>query len=457
MSHLAGLLKHVAEDRGTLTQQQGYSALREMLEGDATDVEIASLLTAIAARGATVEELSGFVQAMRAMSRPVPLSEPEREQLVDTCGTGGDGQGTFNISSAAGLVAAAAGARIAKHGNRGLTSKCGSADVLEALGIPVELEPEMAAECLRQTGFMFLYAPALHPAMKRVQPVRRALGFRTIFNLAGPLTNPAGARAQVVGVFAPTGVGLVAETLARLDARHAFVVHGRDGLDELTLNGVSDVAEVRGATVRNFTLEAGEAGLAHAPLHQLAGGDARENARLIEAILQGEPGPRRDVVLLNAAAALIIAGRAADFAGGVRCAADAIDSGAGLELLAELRKFNSYAIPVLEPQILIGRKGVCTMPIHLQRIAACCCAALVISAVRDTQPCPADRRQQRQPDHRGHHQRRCHRRCGHGDRPDRLHRLRGRPGFGLCLGLEDLERHRRGAEGGFDSSGGHSE
>jgi anthranilate phosphoribosyltransferase len=344
MSYLVGLLKHVVEDRGSLTQEQGYSALREMLEGEATDVEIASLLTAIAARGATVEELSGFVQAMRAMSRPVPLSEPEREQLVDTCGTGGDGRGTFNISSAAGLVAAAAGARIAKHGNRGLTSKCGSADVLEALGIPVELDPETAVECLRRTGFMFLYAPALHPAMKRVQPVRRALGFRTIFNLAGPLTNPAGARAQVVGVFAPTGVGLVAETLARLDARHAFVVHGRDGLDELTLNGVSDLAEVRGGTVRNFTLEAGEAGLAHAPLQALAGGDARENARLIESILQGDPGPRRDVVLLNAAAALIIAGRAADFAEGVRCAADAIDSGAGLELLTQLRKFTSYAI-----------------------------------------------------------------------------------------------------------------
>src|SRR5580704_421099 len=281
MSQLPALLKHVAEDHGTLTQQQGCAALREILEGDATDIQIAALLTAIATRGPTVEELSGFVQAMREMSTPIPLSDAEREQLVDTCGTGSDGQGTFNISTAAALVAAAAGVKIAKHGNRGLTSKCGSADVLEALGIPVELEPEMAVECLRRTGFMFLYAPALHPAMKRVQPVRRALGFRTIFNLAGPLTNPAGAKAQVVGVFAPTGVGLVAETLARLDARHAFVVHGRDGLDELTLNGVSDLAEVRGGTVRNFTLEAGEAGLAHAPLPALAGGDARENARLI--------------------------------------------------------------------------------------------------------------------------------------------------------------------------------
>ena len=259
MSALAALIKYVVEEQGTLSQEEGYSAVREMLEGAATDGEIASLLTAIATRGPTVEELSGFVQAMRAMSTPVTLTEPEREQLVDTCGTGSDGQGTFNISTAAALVAAAAGVKVAKHGNRGVTSKCGSADVLEALGIPVVLEPEKTVECLRQTGFMFLYAPALHPAMKRVQPIRRALGFRTIFNLAGPLANPAGARSQVVGVFA--GLELVAQSLARLGVRHAFVVHGRDGLDELTLNGVSEVAEVREHTVRSFTLEAGVAGL----------------------------------------------------------------------------------------------------------------------------------------------------------------------------------------------------
>jgi anthranilate phosphoribosyltransferase len=337
MSQLSDLLKHVVEDHGTLTQQQGCSVLREMLEGDVSDIQIAALVTAIAARGTTVDELSGFVQALRAMGQPVPLTDAERDELVDTCGTGGDGQGTFNISTAAALVAAAAGVKVAKHGNRGITSKCGSADVLEALGVPVELSPERAVECLRQTGFMFLYAPSLHPAMKRVKPLRRALGFRTIFNLAGPLANPAGAKAQVVGVFA--GVGLVADSLARLGVRHAFVVHGRDGLDELTLNGVSEVAEVREHTVRNFILEAGDAGLQQAPLSALQGFDAGGNASLIEQILQGETGPRRDVVLLNAAAALVIAGRALDFAGGVRCAADAIDSGAGLQLLARLRKF----------------------------------------------------------------------------------------------------------------------
>jgi anthranilate phosphoribosyltransferase len=337
MSQLPVLLKHVVEDHGTLTQQQGCSLLREMLEGDATDIQIAALVTAIATRGPTVDELSGFVQALRAMARPVPLSDTERDELVDTCGTGGDGHGTFNISTAAALVAAAAGVKVAKHGNRGVTSKCGSADVLEALGVPVELSPASAVDCLRQTGFMFLYAPSLHPAMKRVKPIRRALGFRTIFNLAGPLANPAGAKAQVVGVFA--GLDLVADSLARLGVRHAFVVHGRDGLDELTLNGVSEVAEVREHTVRNFTLEAGDAGLQQAPLSALQGCDAVGNASLIEKILQGEPGPRRDVVLLNAAAALVIAGRAVDFAAGVRCAADAIDSGAGLRLLAHLRKF----------------------------------------------------------------------------------------------------------------------
>jgi anthranilate phosphoribosyltransferase len=343
MPDFSALLERVTRAQETLTQQEAQAALRAMLEGVATDEQIAALLTAIAARGATVDELAGFVQGMRAVSQPIPLTETERAQLVDTCGTGGDSLGTFNISTAAALVAAAAGAKVAKHGNRGVTSKCGSADVLEALGIPVELTPERAVDCLRQTGFMFLYAPALHPAMKRVQPVRRALGFRTIFNLAGPLTNPAGARAQVVGVFAPAAIPLVAETLARLGVRHAFVVHGQDGLDELTLNGLSDVAEVRDQTIRRDTLSPDQAGLAPAPIAALAGGNAAENARLIELILQGEPGPRRDVVLLNAAAALIVAGLAADFPAAVRRAAEAIDSGAGLRLLAQLRHAASLA------------------------------------------------------------------------------------------------------------------
>jgi anthranilate phosphoribosyltransferase len=340
MPLLTSLLKQVVEEHTPLTQQQACSLVGEMLQGEATDLQIASLLTALALRGPTVEELAGFVQAMRDLSTPLTLTAEERDGLVDTCGTGSDGQGTFNISTAAGLVAAAAGAKIAKHGNRGMTSKCGSADVLEALGIPVALEPEEAVRCLRETGFMFLYAPAFHPAMKRVQPVRRALGFRTIFNLAGPLANPAGAKAQVIGVFAE--LDLVARSLSRLGVRHAMVVHGRDGLDELTLNGITDVAEIREKTLRHFTLQPAEAGLSPAPLSALSGFDAAGNAALIVNILQGASGPPRDVVLLNAAAALIVAGCAPDFPAAVRCAADAIDSGAGLKLLERLRAFRSH-------------------------------------------------------------------------------------------------------------------
>jgi anthranilate phosphoribosyltransferase len=336
---LPSLLKDIVEEHETLTQEQAYSVLREILEGEVSDTHIASLLTTLAHRGATPEELAGFVQAMRDIASPVPLTQEERDQLVDTCGTGGDGQGTFNISTAAALVAAAAGVKIAKHGNRGITSKCGSADVLEALGVPAALEPERAADCLRQTGFMFLFAPAMHPSLKRVQPIRRALGFRTIFNLAGPLANPAGAKAQVVGVYHAGVRNLAARTLARLGVRHAFVVHGRDGLDELTLDGISDVSEVRGHELREFTVEASEVDLPRAPLSALAGGDARANALLIEKILKGEPGPPRNIVLLNAAAALVVAGCVPDFSAGVRCAASAIDSGAGLRLVERLRKF----------------------------------------------------------------------------------------------------------------------
>jgi anthranilate phosphoribosyltransferase len=344
MSDLHALLKQSVEEHGALSAGQARAAVMEMLEGEASDLEIASLLTAISVRGAAAEELTGFVEAMRAMCLPVPLTDEERNQVVDTCGTGGDYRGTFNISTGAALVAAAAGAKVAKHGNHAMSSKCGSADVLEALGVPVELEPEKAAECLRTTGFMFLYAPCMHPAMKRVQHVRKALGFRTIFNLAGPLTNPAGARMQVMGVFAANLVEVVSEAMVKLDVRHAMVVHGADGrgadsLDELTLEGESLVAEVRGHTVRLFRMDAGAAGLSQAPLSAIAGGDARQNATILEQILEGVPGPRRDVVLLNAAAALIVAGLAPDFPEGVRLAAAAVDSGAAFRLLERLREF----------------------------------------------------------------------------------------------------------------------
>jgi len=348
-----------------LTRSEANAALREMLTGNAADDDIAALLTAMATRGETVAELTGFAEAMRSLSVPVPLTEAERATLVDTCGTGGDGKGTFNISTGAALVAAAAGARIAKHGNRGVTSRCGSADVLEALGVAIALPVEQAAECLRSTGFTFLYAPLLHPALKRVQAVRKALGFRTIFNLAGPLSNPADASAQVMGVFAAECLGLVGESMASLGVRHALVVHGLDGLDELTLSGETLVAEVRSndseleptdvderdrrvpSDVIHFRVSPADAGLGEATLGQLQGGQtAGENAAILEAILRGEKGPKRDIVVLNAAAALVVAGLAPDFHSGAERAAEAIDGGAARKTLTALRDFSKMAAAV---------------------------------------------------------------------------------------------------------------
>ena len=256
-----------------------------MLAGAADDEEIAALLTAIAKRGETVPELTGFAEALRQLAVPLSLTEAERAQLVDTCGTGGDEKGTFNISTGAALVAAAAGAKVAKHGNRAVTSTCGSADVFEALGVAVELPPKEAVECLRATGFAFLYAPSLNPSLKRVQGVRKSLSFRTIFNLAGPLSNPANARTQIMGVFAANRIAVVAQSMANLGVRHAFVVFGLDGLDELTITGESMVAEVRNrptadwdkgigspGDVRHYRLHPRQAGLEVSSLDQLSGG-----------------------------------------------------------------------------------------------------------------------------------------------------------------------------------------
>lgn len=344
-------LREIAERGTSLTRAEARTALTTMLTGNVADEEIAALLTVMARRGETADELTGFAEAMRALTLPVPLSDAERDILVDTCGTGGDGKGTFNISTGAALVAAAAGAKVAKHGNRGVTSKCGSADVLEALGIAVALPVDLAADCLRQTNFMFLYAPLLHPSLKRVQPVRKALGFRTIFNLAGPLTNPAGAQAQVMGVYAADRVSIVAEAMENLGVRHAFVVHGSDGLDELTLSGESKVAEVRGRgpqvktpETRYFRVHPRDADLPSAPLEALQGADsATANAAILESILLGERGPRRDIVLFNAAAALVAADFAADLNDGVKIAAEAIDSGEAKKTLVSLREFSKMA------------------------------------------------------------------------------------------------------------------
>jgi anthranilate phosphoribosyltransferase len=358
MSDFFKYVEKVRDVGAPLTRDEANSAVRAMLTGDAVDEEIAALLTAIAKRGETVPELTGFAEALRQISIPLPLTEAERAQLVDTCGTGGDDMGTFNISTGAALVAAAAGAKVAKHGNRAVSSMCGSADVLEALGVAVALPPKEAVECLRATGFTFLYAPALNPSMKRVQPVRKSLGFRTIFNLAGPLSNPANAQTQVMGVFAANRIAVVAQSMANLGVRHAFVVFGLDGLDELTVTGETMVAEVRNqptadwdrgvegpGDVRHYRVHPRQAGLEVSSLEQLRGGKtAAENAAILEAILKGEKGPKREVVLLNAAGALSAAEVAADIREGMDRAAAAIDSGAAMKTLTALREF-SQKIP----------------------------------------------------------------------------------------------------------------
>ncbi len=345
MDSLKTLLKPLAEDGAQLTREQARDVLRQILSGQAPEVETAALLTVFATRGEQAPELAGFVDVMREQSVPVPLTDEERAELVDCVGTGGGGPLTFNISSGAALVAAAAGAKVAKHGNRAITSRCGTADVLEALGVPIDLTPELAVECLRETGFVFLFAPLYHPAMKTLAPLRRALGFRTIFNLCGPLTNPAHARIQVVGVLAPSRVLLVGRALQALGSKRAFVVHGSDGIDELTTTGESIVARVEetepGAppALRASRMTPEMAGVPRAKLEDFIGGDIETNRALLYDVLTGIPGARRDIVLLNAAATLVAAGLVESLKEGVTMGAEAIDSGQAAATLAKLRQF----------------------------------------------------------------------------------------------------------------------
>ncbi len=346
MSQLKEFLRPLAEDGASLTREQAAEVLEEILAGGVPEVETAALLTVLATRGEQAPELAGFVDVMRRHSVPLPFGPDERDQLVDCVGTGGGGPQTFNISCGAALVAAAAGARVAKHGNRAVTSRCGAADVLEALGVPIDMSPELAVECLRETGFVFLFAPLYHPAMKALGPLRRALGFRTIFNLVGPLTNPAHARTQVVGVLAPSRVLLVGRTLAALGAKRAFVVHGTDGIDELTTTGESVVARIEETEAGDPELKAARitpemAGLPRSTLDQFIGGDVATNKALLYDVLTGIPGARRDVVLLNAAAVLVAAGLAGDLKQGVAMGSEAIDSGQAATTLEKLRRFGT--------------------------------------------------------------------------------------------------------------------
>lgn len=344
MSLIKEMLRPLAQEGTALTREQAAQVIEEILAGQVPEVETAALLAVLATRGEQAPELAGFVDTMRRNSVPLPFGQEEREALVDCVGTGGGGPQTFNISCGAALVAAAAGAKVAKHGNRAVTSRCGAADVLEALGVPIELEPALAVECLRETGFVFLYAPLYHPAMKAVGPLRRALGFRTIFNLVGPLTNPAHARAQVIGVLAPSRVLLVGRTLVALGARRAFVVHGADGIDELTTTGESVVARIEESAAGEPELKAARitpemAGLERATLDHFIGGDIEANKALLYDVLTGLGGARRDIVLLNAAAVLVAAGLAGDLKQGVALSAEAIDSGQAAATLEKLRRF----------------------------------------------------------------------------------------------------------------------
>ncbi len=327
--------------RESLTREEARALMGEVLAGRATDAETTALLVALHMKGESVEEIVGFAEAMRVAATPIGFTVGAGDVLVDTCGTGGDARGTFNISTAAAFVVAGAGVRVAKHGNRSVTSKCGSADVLEALGVRLELPPARLAACLNEVGIAFLFAPALHSAMKHVQAARRALRIRTVFNLLGPLTNPAGATAQVVGVYAEELVEKVAEALRLLGLRRALVVHGRDGLDEITVSGPTRIAELRDGRIRTYSLTPEECGLRRVSLDSIAGGDATANAAIVRLVLDGEDSTRRHIVLMNAAAALVTAGKAESVPEGIPLAAEALDSSAAKDKLGALVRFTA--------------------------------------------------------------------------------------------------------------------
>lgn len=316
----------------SLSMDQARGAMSSVMDGEATPSQLAALLVALRMRGETVEELAGFAAAMREHALRVEAPDG----AIDTCGTGGDGSNTFNISTTAAIIAAAAGIPVAKHGNRAMTSACGSADVLETLGVATDLSPAEAGEALRADGFAFLFAQGYHPAMKHAGPTRREIGVRTAFNLLGPMTNPAGARRQVIGVGDPTAAPKMAEVLRLLGTERALVVHGK-GVDELPLDGSGVMYDVTPEGVVRSEVVAADLGLTPAPLSSLVGGTREENAALVEAVLGGESGPRRDVVLLNTAAAFVAAGRAAGLRDGIALAAQTIDTGAATARLARLR------------------------------------------------------------------------------------------------------------------------
>jgi len=319
----------------SLTEVEAAAVMDEIMQGEVTPAQFGALVTALRCKGETVEEITGMVKTMRQRALPVLIEG----LVVDTCGTGGDASGTFNISTTTAFVAAGAGLKIAKHGNRAMSSRCGSADVLEALGIKVELPPEKVAECIAGVGIGFIFAPAFHPSMKHAAIPRREIGIRTVFNILGPLSNPAGVRAQVLGVADVEIAEKMALVLRNLGCRHALVVHGDDGLDEITLTTTTRISEVRDGTIIKYSIDPQTFGMRLTDLNTLKGGSSQENAEILRSILSGEMGPRRQVVLLNTAAALIAGDIATDFSEGIKMASKSIDSGQALQKLNQTIKF----------------------------------------------------------------------------------------------------------------------
>ena len=318
---------------GSLTREEARAAMDELMAGRASGEQIAAFLGVLRGKRETVPELTGFAESLRAHAVSVPV---KRNDLIDTCGTGGDGAQTFNISTASAFILAAAGLGVAKHGNRSVSSRCGSADVLEALGVAIEAAPEVVADSIDRYGFGFLFAPQFHPAMHHVAPVRRALGVRTFFNILGPLANPAKAKRQVIGVFDRNLIERLCYVLDALGAEEVMVVAGADGLDELSLSGETYVGHLKSGAVSVYTVHPSDANLVPAGLDAIQGGDATFNAKLIQRILGGERGAPRDVVCLNAAAALIVAGKAADFREGAALAGEMLDSGRAAAVLSQV-------------------------------------------------------------------------------------------------------------------------
>jgi len=333
-------IAHIAEG-GHLSVAQARDAFDVMMSGDATPAQMGAFLMGLRVRGETVDEITGGAMAMR--DKALRVAAPA--DAVDTCGTGGDSSGTYNISTASGLVAAACGVPVAKHGNRALSSRCGSADVLTALGVKIDAEMALVERCIAEAGIGFLMAPRHHGAMRHVAGPRVELGTRTIFNLLGPLSNPAGATRQLLGVFAERWLEPLAEVLRALGSRHVWIVHGRDGLDEITTTGPTAVAELKDGAVRRFDLTPEDFGIAVAAPEALKGGDAQTNALALNAVLDGHQGPFRDIVLANSAAALVVAGKAGEVRDGVRLAAQAIDSGKARAVLDRLVQISNQGSP----------------------------------------------------------------------------------------------------------------